>query len=299
MKNYLGIDIGGTHVKYGLVDSLGQVSNVGKTMTPQTQKGLIDLIEKQVDSYSSFGLFGVGLSIPGIIKDSKMITSGALTFLDTQTFMSDVTAKISIPVSFVNDANAVALAEKWCGNAQCYSDFICITLGTAVGGSLFLNNSLYEGAKGLAGEFGMSYEIGRKNPTLLDTIAAKCGVVAGACREYSNKSEYPTRDFEEIIHRSQQGEELAQKTIDKFCKNNAELLYNLAVTIGPEALLIGGSVSSNAEIMNKIFNMYHLIAEEADVFPQDLLPEVQVCKFKANSGVLGSVYKFERKNYEK
>lgn len=296
MKHYFGVDIGGTHIKYGLVSEQGLVSHRGKIMTATTQAALIHDLLTLVNDFKRYNLSGVGISMPGIIKDSTVFTTGALVYLDIDSFIETMQREIDHPIHFVNDANAVALAEKWCGSAQDYSDFVCITLGTAVGGALFLNNALYEGAKGLAGEFGMSYTIGASQPSLLDSVAAKCGVVAGACREYSLKSDQPTRDFEVIIQRANDGETLAQDIVEMFCRNNAQLLYTLAVTLGPQALLIGGSVSDNATIMARIIELYQGIARDTKVFPEALLPEVVVCQHRANSGILGSVYHYQKEN---
>ncbi|MFP9075389.1 ROK family protein, partial [Enterococcus faecalis] len=59
-----------------------------------------------------------------------------------------------LTVSVENDANAAAIAEKWIGNAQSFSNYLCLVLGTGVGGGIVINDQVYRGAHGMAGEFG-------------------------------------------------------------------------------------------------------------------------------------------------
>lgn len=103
--------------------------------------------------------------MPGVIDTERgyMITGGALTDLDSFAFKDELEKYIGLPVELENDVNCVALAEKWKGNAKNCNNFICMTIGTGVGGAIFINNKLIRGNNFSAGEFGFMLLDKREN----------------------------------------------------------------------------------------------------------------------------------------
>ena len=99
---------------------------------------------------------GVAISLPGFINPNTgySVHGGAITALINQNLKSLLEARVSLQVEVENDGNCVALAEKTSGNAQNCSDFICITIGTGIGGGIFVNGKLLHGHSFKGGEFG-------------------------------------------------------------------------------------------------------------------------------------------------
>lgn len=290
MKYYLGFDLGGTFIKFGVVDQEGVIVMHDKLPTPTTYQELLDAMHNAVLMCQvQYPLASVGCSMPGVVWKGKILSSGALTFLNKEHFCEDLRELLQLPVVLVNDANAVCLAEKWLGNAKNYQDFICVTLGTAVGGAMFVNGKLHEGFHGLAGEFGAG-TMATHQTSLADCISANCGVVLGACRKYSNQTENKTKDFEEILRRAEHQETLAIATVEEFVLMNGALMYNLALTMGPECILIGGGISQNEAIIHRITAEYQRLAQAYAPIPLDYMPAIRSCKFHNRSGILGAVY---------
>lgn len=136
MKHFLGIDVGGSYIKSGIVSESGEVSEVGKTKTYRKEPETVLAAIRQIISQKSQStdLDGIGVSIPGVIdKNFNMVTSGAIEGLAGRNILNELQEGISIPLTVVNDANAIALAERWGGAAQGCHDFVCLPLGTDVG----------------------------------------------------------------------------------------------------------------------------------------------------------------------
>lgn len=291
MKEYIGFDIGGTYTKAGIIDENGSVRHHFKFRTPDDYSEFLAEIERVCNKLSADrDITGVGISVPGVIYKDHMMSSGALKFIDKNHFASDCRKAIgNKALKVVNDANAVALAERWIGGGQGIDNFVCVTLGTAIGGSIFINGKLYEGFNGLGGEFGASLTI-KSDPLLIDCVSAKCGVVAGACRRYSSQSELKTRDFEVIIKRADEGEALAIETVKEFCEFNGALLFNIAYTLAPEKIMLGGGISRNDRITKRIFSIYHELTRKFAVIPAEYMPAVECCRNRSESGIIGAVY---------
>ena len=148
MAYYVGFDIGGTTVKYGLVNETGEILEKGSFVTtPNDGEQLIANMAKQVAAYQEkYAILSVGVSVPGIVrKDGYMINAGAVTSFFAINLKTVCEAAFQLPVIVQNDANCVALAEQWIGNAQGVENYIVISLGTAVGCGIVINNAIYQG----------------------------------------------------------------------------------------------------------------------------------------------------------
>ena len=165
MKQYLGIDIGGTAVKLGIVDETGAV--LAKTeasvcfdnyQTPilntvlKTAKAFV--AEQNIDTAS---LTGIGVSAAGQIDSRKGIVAGTCGNLPNyigSPIKAELEKAFGLPVTVANDANCMTLGEAWVGGAKGYTDVIGVTLGTGVGGGILTGGRLLEGSRGLGGELG-------------------------------------------------------------------------------------------------------------------------------------------------
>ena len=298
MKKYAGIDIGGSFIKYGIVTDSGEVLFSDKCPTDRTEpelviETLVNIIEKLKLAYA---IDQVGISIPGVInRDNKMVTSGAIEGL----YKYDVTAilakKTQTLVQLVNDANAVAYAEKWIGAAKDSENFVCLSLGTGVGGSIFINGQLVKGRIGAAGEFGLSIMgLGKTDPVGYESASFYCGAVAGLCRIYNLRlgrrdfTEWE-RDIKVILDLAQAGQVEAQESLTEFYQNTAVLLLNISVSIDPELILIGGGISENTTIMTGIRTAVdQLLVRYSDM--SDLgFPKIKSCTLGNTAGMIGAV----------
>ena len=298
MLNYIGIDVGGSFIKYGIVDDNGNVYYQGKitTFRENPKKIMEDLIKiiTELKQYKSINQ--VGISLPGVIdRNNRLVTSGALEGLykvDVAQILSDAT---NTSVTLTNDAKAIAYGEQWLGAGKNCDNFVCIPLGTGVGGSIVSDGHVLKGNNGVAGEFGMMLmEFGRSEPLIFDSASFHCGVIAGLCRLYNKKKgnkDFTTweKDVKIILERASSGEMEARESLSEFYHNAAVLLLNIRVTLDPEKILLGGGVSESVQIMDGIKQAVKKLFARYTEISSLGFPTIEPCYLGNKAGMIGAV----------
>ncbi len=302
MKFYLSFDIGGTNIKYGVVNERGEILQRGKVQTKLSGEAIINNIVAIKEKYASLYAFeGVAFSVPGFVNiDSGYLkTGGAIKDFYEFNFKEVLMTKLALPVELDNDVNCVALAEKWLGNAQTSENFLCMNIGTGIGGAVFLNNQLIRGHQYMAGEFGYMlmgniFSSDDKQLSLSDNAS----VYSGLRRRYAEHHGGLTLEQisgEEIYRLAEQGDNLAKQSITEFYQSLAMGLYNLTFTLNPEKILIGGAISARSEIFTAIKENFEKILDfqnDLGAFSVEQLVTIESCKFNNDSGLIGAVYHF-------
>ncbi|MFZ3091769.1 MAG: ROK family protein [Nitrospirota bacterium] len=162
-KKVIGVDIGGTNLRFGIVKRSGLILHrlIRPTMAQLGRetviKNIIDGIEEliAVSNIKKKSILGIGLGTPGFIDSKGIITfSPNLPGWQNVDLKKIIRSRIKIPVIIENDANAAAFGERWLGAGRSSQNLLCITLGTGIGGGIILNNKIWHGDKGMAGEIG-------------------------------------------------------------------------------------------------------------------------------------------------
>ena len=180
MKQYFGIDIGGTAVKLGIVDETGKVLCKGEQSVnfDGYQTPVMDTVRKAAKEFLTAqaipveNLSGIGVSATGQIDSRKGIVAGTCGNFPNyigSPIKAALEQDFGLPVTVANDANCMTLGEVWVGGAKGYTDVIGVTLGTGVGGGILTGGRLLEGARGLGGE------LGHYRTHALDGVPCTCG----------------------------------------------------------------------------------------------------------------------------
>ena len=153
----MGIDIGGTKVMAGVVDGAGQVLAMAQRPTEGhdvrlVEDTIVDLVRGFAQTYD---VAAVGIGAAGFVDSSRSVVlfSPHLNWRD-EPLRAKVADRLKLPVVVDNDANAHAIAECRFGAGRGHRFVLCVTLGTGIGGALVIDNRVYRGANGMAGEFG-------------------------------------------------------------------------------------------------------------------------------------------------
>lgn len=293
MKYYLGFDIGGTNIKYGLVDDSSKVLHDGKVKTPKSGTEIENIILHYCKTFKEkYILEGVGVSVPGIVKEGYLETAGAIGDFYNYNLKQSLEQKLKMEVNVENDANCALLAEAWNGHAKGHKNVVSYVVGTGIGGALLLNGQLYSGQNYKAGEFG--FEI-LNNP--YDTNARESSLTMNASIQtglselyYKEKGVY--LDGKEIYEESLKSNEFAKELVNELEKKIAISIYNSIVFFDPGVVLIGGAISQNDNFiknLNKNLNNLRLSHSELKFVE---FPKIKANKFYNLSGVIGAVYGF-------
>lgn len=290
MKYYAGIDIGGTRIKMGILNEEGEICLSENEETSKERILLIQQVKDFLLRHSEYPVKAVGISTPGIVRsDGYMQTSGAIKCFFHHNMKTDFEESLNLPVIIENDGKAAACAEKLQGAAKDINNFVCLTLGTAIGGAIYIDGKLYRGLGGLAGEFGISLAGHQKGDYDEQSFSYHAATVAGLCRHYSYRVHERVLDAQEIMKRANQGDEIAEECLKEFYHSVAVLLMNVAVTIAPEVILIGGGISSNKEVMENIVADYQQICQDYHVLSLVDMPRIQTCHLHNQAGMIGAV----------
>ncbi|MFY1048040.1 ROK family protein [Chryseobacterium sp. GP-SGM7] len=269
----LGIDIGGTNTKFGLVNHRGEILAKGSIPTDQysTPEAFIDAlyenIKPLIDEHGVDGIIeGIGIGAPnanyyrGTIELAPNLPwKGIINFADL------VTAKFKSPCKMTNDANAAALGEMMYGAARGMKDFIMITLGTGVGSGIVSGGHLIYGHDGFAGELGHTIVKpgGRKHWSTgsegsLEAYASATGIAITAKKMRAEFPDSMLNQFPEESINSKTVHECALKgdavAIEVFRYTGhklGEALANFVMFSSPEAILLFGGVIKAGDFILK------------------------------------------------
>src|ERR1035437_6349057 len=162
MKEYaIGIDVGGTNTKYGIVNHKGEILEHGELKTgdyadvDSFSEGLYKALTPLIESVGKENIKGIGIGAPnGNFYNGTIEYAPNLKWKGIIPLAKLVSEKFGVPAALTNDANAAAVGEMKYGAARGMKDFIIITLGTGVGSGIVANGQLILGHDGFAGELG-------------------------------------------------------------------------------------------------------------------------------------------------
>ncbi|WP_179396051.1 ROK family protein [Lacticaseibacillus absianus] len=303
MTEYVGFDIGGTNTQYGLINGQGQILDQGSFPTAQLRQDNLNALVKATARYQQdHAIAGIGLSAPGIItREGYMITGGAVACFyefDLAGVLSEMTG---LPVRVENDANAAAIAEHWLGNAQDVADYICLVLGTGIGGGIVLNNAVYRGAHGMAGEIGWSitHDLDYTHNFEAASLNFSAAVVSGLVRRYNaslaqvQPTAQPLNDAADILALAHEHDRIASPIYRQYLDDVTVMLMNLIGTLDPERILVGGGISANDRFMADLqahFDEFMARHESLNRVNPRLHFRLMPAGLRNNAGLIGAVY---------
>ena len=259
----LGIDIGGTHIKAGIVDELGAILASRTVETPPDLEGFVpslhDAIRWLLEATSAPA--GVGVGCKGIINpDSTLVEvlPGSLHYLEGLRLSDLVGLPVDVPVFADNDARVALAGEMVWGAAKGYQNVIMLTLGAGVGGAVIANGQLLRGHTGIAGHLGHltvdpnGLPCSCGNRGCLETVFSARAIEGEAWSAvHRGCPSTLTRLFREqpqlatcrtIFQAASEGDELAQSLVGNAIHVLAAGIAGLLHIFDPEVVILGGQV---------------------------------------------------------
>ena len=264
LKFTVGIDIGGTNTKLGLVDSEGHLlRRVNFSTNPllsfaDYQILLTSALEEVTHDIPKEDLLGVGMGVPGANGKTGSIPEAAnIPFLTEIPLQSALKELWNLPVFVAKDANAAALGEMLFGSAKGMDHFILLTLGTGLGSGVVINGKIVSGSNGLAAEYGHSVLVknGRScncgQRGCFETYVSATGLKRTAISLLANANQHsilrdlsPNQlDAQKIAEASENGDEIAKMAIKKTAQWLGLKMVDLVVLTDPEAIILAGGLS--------------------------------------------------------
>ena len=272
---YIGIDIGGTTIKAGIVDKEGKIlvkSAITTEKIPPSSQ--IEKVGKQItkllqSSNLSFDdVSGIGVGCPGAINGKKGIVGYSSNLKWTNFNLKEELERVTNKtVRVANDADAATLGEVIFGSAKDYNVVIMLTLGTGVGGGIVIDKKLYEGTNGMGSELGH---------ITLRANGIKCGCGRRGCFEQyasataliritkeamlknkdSSMWQVVLGDIEKVDGKTafisaKQGDKTAIRVVDKYVSYLSEGCLDYCNIFRPDAIVFGGGISKEGEYLTE------------------------------------------------
>ncbi|WP_242203536.1 ROK family protein [Aestuariivivens insulae] len=278
----IGIDIGGTMIKYGLVDIQGQLvwasekpteANVSKE---RVITNVLEAVNEVLRASESKGLNvkSVGIGSPGLVNDSSVILGGADNIKDWKhvALGEIVSGKTNLFTKVCNDADAMAMAEFKL-NCNENDTVVFITLGTGIGGAIFINGTPFQGHYGLGGELGVLPIIVGETHCYWEDIASTSALVKLYKKKLGTDIALPNINGKYIVDQYQKGDKIAKKTLQIFIDYVAMGLAGYVNIFNPKAIIIGGGLSeSEVNFMEDIKKQVEKYAIKECFYGVDILP---------------------------
>ncbi|MFA6838850.1 MAG: ROK family protein [Dysgonamonadaceae bacterium] len=271
----IGIDVGGTNTKYGIVDRRGQIVKSGsiKTGKHEDVNNYLDelavaLGEMMDATITKDHILGIGVGAPnGNYYTGNIEFAPNLPWKGVIPFAQLLEEKTGIPVALTNDANAAAIGEMTYGAARGMKDFIVITLGTGVGSGIVVNGQLVYGHDGFAGELGHTI-IRRTNGRIcgcgrtgcLEAYTSATGV-ARTAREYLDMRpdektllrNIPIEDItsKDVAEAASAGDEMSKEIFEYTGRLLGEAFADFVAFSTPEAIILFGGLSRAGDLIMK------------------------------------------------
>jgi len=277
MKKYaIGIDVGGTNTKFGVVDTHGTILIQDRILTQSDQKvetfidnlaaKLLPMI-RQYGGIENFEGIGMGAPNANYYKGTIEYAANLKEWKGIIPMAEMMKKKIGLPTKLTNDANAAAVGEMMYGVAKGMKHFITITLGTGVGSGVVIDGKIVLGSDGFAGELG--HVTVRPNGRLhqgtgmrgtLETYASATGVRETVLEFLNENQDKPSllRNYKEADITSEivyqcaiQGDEIALKTFDFTGQILGEALASFVLFSSPEAIVLFGGLTKAGDLILK------------------------------------------------
>ncbi len=255
MELFAGFDLGGTNLKYGLVNANGQVQEHETVNSPESLNELFILMETiwlTLQKRHPSKIKGAGFGFPGIFhgREQKIIQSPNYPPIDGHPLVPPLKKFVHVPFFLDNEANYAAYAEYKIGAGKGSQSLVLLTIGTGIGTGIILNGQLWQGARGFAGELGHvtvnpGGEICRCGSRgCLETEVSSQKIVS---RYKHFKGSEEDLAAEEIAGRAANGDPVALQTFSQVGSYLGIGLSTIINLLNPEKIVLGGGVMESGE----------------------------------------------------
>jgi len=308
MKNFIGIDIGGTSIKFGLIDQNGKIvkkTNIKTKSTRNFELVVDNIVDEIFRLIGKNQIVGIGIGCPGAINAASGVVEYSPNLawrnVPLAQMIFEKTGKV---VKIANDASVAALGEHkfGAGKGSEYTDTALITLGTGVGSGVVVKGELFDGFQSMGGEIGHTVirengkqcSCGRKGcfeayssatALIRETRAAMTDNPETAMWAYVN-SDLNKVDGRTAFETAKKGDEVAQGVVDRYINTLAEGILNIIAIFRSQAVILGGGVSAQGICLTE--PLQKIINELRYGGPTSLPCEILIAELGNDAGIIGA-----------
>ena len=297
MAQYLVLDIGGTFIKYAIMDGEAQFIEQGKVpAVTDSEKGTLRALAAVRDAVAGYDYEGVAISMPGRIDTDKGIahTGGAFQWVHEYPAAEKYGAVFGKPCTIANDGKCAASAENWIGALADVNSGAVLVLGTGIGGGIVINNQVWMGATGGAGELsafitdheGVKNGLGWGNIGIMWAAHISAGSITG---KYGAIKGIEKADGIMLFDAYEAGDPIAKDVLKTFGEEAAAGICSLQSVLDLERYAIGGGISARPETTQIIKDAVDALFDPYIDFLPYGKPEIVTCKFGNEANLIGAL----------
>jgi len=308
MEYRVGIDLGGTGIKVGLVNAEKEI--IKRSSLPTDAKrsflsvteDIVSAVRSVLEGIEGEKIVSVGIGCPGFVdpESGHLVYAGNLNWRNVP-LQKELETKLQMPVHIGNDANCAVVGESLAGAAKGKRNVLMITLGTGVGGGVLLDGKLFTGSRGMGAELGHAILV-------YDGEACSCGIrgcfeayasVTALIRQTKTMME---REGDSLLHEeyrlrgvvdgrtafdaARKGDRAARKVLDQYIRYLAAGLGSQINIFRPEIVLIGGGLSAEKE--NLLAPLRAVIGDYVFAYKEIGAPEIRCASLGNDAGIIGA-----------
>lgn len=293
MKKYVSIDIGGTAIKYGVINSEGQI--VEKEQMPtEAWRGGPEILNKVigiVETYKKiYTVSGICISTAGMVDVEKGEIFYAAPLIPNYAgtkFKQVLEEKFQIPCEVENDVNCAGLAESVSGVAKQSKVTLCLTVGTGIGGCIIIQGKIFRGYSNSA------CEVGYMN--MGDSDFQTLGAASILTKKVAERKKEPQERWNgyRIFEHSKKGDAVCCQAIDEMVDILGKGIANICYVLNPEIIVLGGGIMAQQEFLKEKIEQSvkrYLVPSIAEN------TKIAFAKHKNDAGMLGAFYHFTERH---
>ena len=301
----IGIDIGGSHVGTGLINLNGRIiakeeqdldnelkdGNYSKKLLDTIIETITKVLEEKKIDIKEISL--IGIAVPGTVSDTHIIKADNLHIKGFD-IVSEINKYFNIPIVLRNDAKCAAIAEKEYGSLKKYDDALFLTIGTGIGGAVYLGGKLlkpkkYEGFEighMVIQKNGLKCNCGRKG--CFERYASMKAFKQMIQKEFG-KENLTGKEVKELLENNKNSEQV-DKIINEYISYLSTGIANLINIFEPQTISIGGSFVHFKDIL--LERLEKKLNEKNILFNNQSAPKITMAKLKNDAGMIGSVIQY-------
>ena len=272
MRHAIGVDLGGTSIKYALVDEKGKIyfENTIPSKGNISKDAVVSQLIKAVEEVSIFAknndkeVIGVGIGTPGIIdKTERIVLGGAENIKGWENLpLADlIEDKTNLFVTVANDANAMGIGETIYGAGEGFKNIVFVTVGTGIGGAVIIDGKLFNGFDNRGTELGHVPLIANGKPCncgsigCLEVYASTSALVESFNERYKGSEKV---DGRLIVKLYKENDPLAVELLEQHCNYLGHGISGIINTFSPQRVIIGGGLSEAGDFYIEKVRKYAL-----------------------------------------
>ncbi len=314
---YIGIDLGGTNIAVGIVDSKGNILAHASTPTLRDRHWTeivkdMAVLTNRVTSAAGKNLADikvVGIGIPGNINNENgVVVYTSNLNMENVPLAAEFRKYIDIPVNLENDANAAAYGEYF-ASGKSSDNFLMVTLGTGVGGGIIIKGKIFRGFNGAGGEIGhhVICQGGEKcSCGRHGCYEAYASVTALINQTKQKMAECPTSQMHKWVAENGPvngqtafdcaawGDKAAIEVRDKYIQYVAEGITNLVNIFQPETVVIGGGISQEGDVL---LNPIKKFVSKHEYNMHVARTKIEIARLYNNAGIIGAAMAAKKQKF--